>query len=570
MLIDLQKLWGILTPQERRKTIIMLALVTVMAMAETGGVISIMPFLAVLARTDVIFENSWLNWAYTTFNFTSSKDFMQALGVLSIAMVVGSSLFKTITLHIVNRFVFFLRHHLSVRLLERYLQQPYEFFLMHNSSLLSRNVLSEIDELLNGLIKPISQLIAQGAVVVAMLVLLFVYNPVTAVFIVLSVSALYGAIYLLVRKRLNRIGHERQLSNGKRFQACNEVLGGIKDVKITQTSDMYLKQFSSSSRNFARHQATAETLAQSPLYIVEAVGYTGLIILALILMVTSNDIAHVLPALGLYGFAAFRLLPSAQIMYRGLAQLKFSSASLDVLYQGLSLLSQTPKEEIKPLPLKHEIRLENIHYAYPSTPDKKVLNGLNLTIKINTSLGIKGTSGTGKSTLMDILLGLLQGQQGKLYIDDVEINQNNVQAWQKSIGYVPQHIFLADATVAENIAFGIPKEHINQVALEKAAKAAQIHHFVENNLEQGYQTILGERGIRLSGGQRQRIGIARALYHDPSVLLMDEATSALDDETEITLNNAIDNLSGSKTLIIISHRHSSLKNCINIINLSHT
>lgn len=567
MLTDLQKLWGILTPKEQRKTIVILVLITLMAMAETGGVISIMPFLAVLARTDVIFENSWLNWAYTTFNFTSSKDFMQALGVLSIAMVVGSSLFKTVTLHIVNRFVFFLRHHLSVRLLERYLQQPYEFFLMHNSSLLSRNVLSEIDELLNGLIKPIAQLIAQGAVVVAMLVLLFIYNPITAVFIVLSVSTLYGAIYLLVRKRLNRIGHERQLSNGERFQTCNEVLSGIKDVKITQTGNMYLEQFSSSSRNFARHQATAETLAQSPLYIVEAVGYTGLIILALILMATSNDIAHVLPALGLYGFAAFRLLPSAQIMYRGLAQLKFSSASLDVLYQGLSLLSQTPKEEIKPLPLKHEIRLENIHYAYPSTPDKKVFNGLNLTIKVNTSLGIKGTSGTGKSTLMDIFLGLLQGQQGKLYVDDIEISLNNVQAWQKSIGYVPQHIFLADATVAENIAFGIPKEYINQVALEKAAKAAQIHHFVENNLEHGYQTMLGERGIRLSGGQRQRIGIARALYHDPSVLFMDEATSALDTETESALNESVQQLSGQKTIIVIAHRETSLNVCDSILEL---
>lgn len=567
MLTDLQKLWGILTPQERRKTIVILVLITLMAMAETGGVISIMPFLAVLARTDVIFENSWLNWAYTTFNFTSSNDFMQALGVLSIAMVVGSSLFKTVTLHIVNRFVFFLRHHLSVRLLERYLQQPYEFFLMHNSSLLSRNVLSEIDELLNGLIKPIAQLIAQGAVVVAMLVLLFIYNPITAVFIVLSVSTLYGAIYLLVRKRLNRIGHERQLSNGERFQACNEVLGGIKDVKITQTGNMYLEQFSSSSRNFARHQATAETLAQSPLYIVEAVGYTGLIILALILMATSNDIAQVLPALGLYGFAAFRLLPSAQIMYRGLAQLKFSSASLDVLYQGLSLLSQNRKADIKPLPLRHEIRLENIHYAYPSTPDKKVFNGLNLTIKVNTSLGIKGTSGTGKSTLMDILLGLLQGQQGKLYVDDVEINQSNVQAWQKSIGYIPQHIFLADATVAENIAFGIPKEHINQIALERAAKTAQIHHFVKNNLEQGYQTMLGERGIRLSGGQRQRIGIARALYHDPSVLFMDEATSALDTETEAALNESVQQLSGQKTIIVIAHRETSLSMCDSILEL---
>lgn len=568
MLIDLGKLWGILTPQERRKAIIMLALITLMAMAETVGVISIMPFLAVLARTDVIFENSWLNWAYTTFNFTSSKDFMQALGMLSIAMVIGSSLFKTITLHIVSRFVFFLRHHLSTRLLERYLQQPYDFFLMHNSSLLSRNVLSEIDELLNGLIKPISQLIAQGAVVVAMLVLLFIYNAVIAIFIVLSVSTLYGVIYLLVRKRLNRIGHERQFSNGKRFQACNEALAGIKDVKITQTSDMYLEQFSSSSRNFARHQATAETLAQSPLYIVEAVGYTGLITLALILMATSNDIAHVLPALGLYGFAAFRLLPSAQIMYRGLAQLKFSSASLGVLYQGLSLLSDKQKEKIEPLLLKREIRLENIDYAYPSTPDKKVFNGLNLTIKVNTCLGIKGTSGTGKSTLMDILLGLLQAQQGKLYIDDVEITQRNVQAWQKSIGYVPQHIFLADATLAENIAFGIPKECISQAAIEKAAKAAQIHDFVESSLENGYKTMLGERGIRLSGGQRQRIGIARALYHDPSVLFMDEATSALDTETEAALNESIQQLSGQKTIIVIAHRETSLSMCDSILEFN--
>lgn len=567
MLIDLQKLWSILTPQERRKTIVMLVLIILMAMAETGGVVSIMPFLAVLARTEVIFENSWLNWVYTTFNFTSTKEFMQALGMFSIAMVVGSSLFKTVTLHIVNRFVFFLRHYLSVRLLERYLQQPYEFFLMHNSSLLSRNVLSEIDELLNGLIKPISQLIAQGAVVVAILVLLFAYNPVTAVFIVLFVSALYGAIYLLVRKRLKRIGHERQLSNGERFQACNEAFSGIKDVQITQTGDMYLSQFSSSSRSFARHQATAETLAQSPLYIVEAVGYTGLIILALILMATSNDIAHVLPALGLYGFAAFRLLPSAQIMYRGFAQLKFSSASLDVLYQGLLLLSQTSKENIEPLPLKHDIRLDNIHYAYPSTPNNKVFNGLNLTIEVNTSLGIKGTSGAGKSTLMDILLGLLQGQQGKLYVDGVEITESNVQAWQKSIGYVPQHIFLSDVSVAENIAFGVPKEHIDQLAIEKAAKVAQIHHFVTENLEKGYQTVLGERGIRLSGGQRQRIGIARALYHDPSILLMDEATSALDVETEAALNESIQQLSGQKTIIVIAHRETSLNVCDSILEL---
>lgn len=567
MLANLKKLWSILNVQEKRKSVVMLMLITLMALAEAGGVVSIMPFLAVLARPEVIFENQYLHWAYQHFGFTSNKDFMVTLGLLSIVMVVSSSLFKTVTLHLVNRFAFFLRHNLSARLLERYLHQPYEYFLQNNSSILSRNVLSELDQLLNGLIKPVSQMLAQGAVVLAMLGLLFIYNPITAVFIVIGVGLLYGAIYLLVRKRLNRIGHERQSFNGQRFQACNEALGGIKDVKITQSADAYMQQYNHASRNFSRHQATAETLSQSPLYIVEAVGYTGLIVLALLLMASSNDIAHVLPALGLYGFAAFRLLPSAQIMYRGFAQLKFSSASLETIYHDLSLPAEIVKCSQQTMPLQHEIRLEDIHYAYPSTPDKKVFDGFNLTIKANTNIGIKGQSGAGKSTLMDILLGLLQGEQGKLLVDDVEITANNVAAWQKSIGYVPQHIYLADTTVAENIAFGVKSENIDQAALEKAAKAAQIHDFISNELENGYNTMLGERGIRLSGGQRQRIGIARALYHDPSVLLMDEATSALDNETETALNEAIRELSGKKTIVVIAHREASLKGCDEVVEL---
>ncbi len=568
MLINLKKLWSILTAQEKHQSIFMLILVCLMAFAETVSVVSIMPFLSVLARPAVVFENYWLHKVYTFFEFTSLQQFIITLGITSIVLVLTSSAFKTLALHTVNRFVFFLRHQISARLLERYLHQPYEYFLTYNSSLLSRNVLSEIDELQNGLIKPVSQMIAQGAVVLAMLTLLFAYNPVIAVFIVLSVSALYAAIYLLVRKRLVKIGHERQEMNGLRFKSCNEALSGIKDVKITQSADAYQASFNHASRNYSRHQATAETLSQSPLYIVEAVGYTGLILLALFLMANSGDIAKVLPALGLYGFAAYRLLPSAQIMYRGFAQLKFSFAAFDVIHRDLNLAVETPSEKTVQLPLKKNIKLENIHYAYPSTPDKKVFNGLNLTITANTSVGIKGKSGAGKSTLMDLLLGLLKGEQGRLLVDGVEIDKNNMQVWQRAIGYVPQHIFLADTTVAENIAFGVKKEDINQTALEKAAQTAQIHSFVINNLEQGYNTMLGERGIRLSGGQRQRIGIARALYRDPDILFMDEATSALDNDTEEALNEAIQALSGKKTIVVIAHREASLEQCQQIINLS--
>lgn len=567
MLTNLKKLWSILTAEEQRKSLVMLVLITLMAFMETVGVVSIMPFLAVLARTEVIFENPYLHWAYQYFGFHQPKDFMQALGLFSIAMVVGSSIFKTITQHLVNRFVFFLRHYISARLLERYLHQPYEFFLKYNSSILSKNVLSEVDQLQGGLIHPVVQMLAQGAVVLAVLTLLFVYNPINALAIIAVVGTLYGAIYLLVRKRLVKVGEERRIMNGLRYKANSEALGGIKDVKITHSSKAYLDQYQFASRNLSRHQAIAGTLTQTPLYIVEAVGYTGLIIFALVLMANNNDIAHVLPALGLYGFAAFRMLPSAQIMYRGFAQLKESSASLNNIHHDLNLLAEQINSAAKPLSVQQEIRLENIHYAYPSTPDKKVFDGFNLCIPANTSLGIKGKSGAGKSTLMDILLGLLSPSQGQLLIDDNPITAQNLSSWQKSLGYVPQHIFLADTSVAENIAFSVPAQNIDMQAVERAARTAQIHDFVINNLEQGYQTQLGERGIRLSGGQRQRIGIARALYHDPSVLLMDEATSALDNDTEAALNEAIRDLAGQKTIVIIAHREASLKNCDEVVEL---
>jgi ABC-type bacteriocin/lantibiotic exporter with double-glycine peptidase domain len=558
---DLKKIWAIFTPAERRKSAWMLMLVALMALAETGGVLSIMPFLSVLGRPDVIHQNHWLQLAYDRLGFEDARSFLIALGLVSIATVLGSSVFKTIVLHLLNRFIHLLRHSVSARVLSRYLRQPYEFFLTRNPSVLSRNVLSEVDQLLFNLIQPLSQLIAQGAVVLAILLLVFLYNPLTALAIVMVVGLLYGGIYGLVRKRLVRIGTERQAANAHRFQSCNEVLGGIKDVKVTHAAMAYQEKFNRASRQLSRHMATSDTLSQSPLYLVEAVGYCGLILLALVLMLNRGDIAHVLPALGLYGFAAYRLLPSAQIMYRGLAKLKFSSAVLDAIHQDLLLPDDETAASGPMLAPRKEIRLQDICYAYPSTPDKPVLAHFDLRIPAGTSIGITGKTGAGKSTLMDILLGLLQPQSGTMYVDDTVIDAGNVAAWQRAVGYVPQHIYLADASVAENIAFGVARKDIDMAAVERAARAAQIHDFVLDELKDGYGTSIGDRGIRLSGGQRQRIGIARALYRDPPVLFMDEATSALDSQTEEALSGAIRDLSGSKTIVVIAHKETSLREC---------
>jgi ABC-type multidrug transport system fused ATPase/permease subunit len=570
MTTDLKKIWTIFTPSERRKAVWMLALAVLMAMVETLGVLSIMPFLSVMGRPAVIHENAFLSAAYERFNFHDTRDFILALGLASIVLVMASSIFKTVTQHILNRFVHLLRHAISSRLLSRYLHQPYEFFLSRNPSALAKNVLSEVDQLMFQSIQPLSQLLAQGCVVLAMTILIFIYDPLTAICIIAVLGLLYGVIYGLVRRRLGIIGHERAAANGQRYQACNEALSGIKDVKITHSASAYQQQFEQASRQLSRHMATSDTLSQSPLYLVEAAGYSMLIVIAMILLLRSNDIAHVLPALGLYGFAAYRMLPAAQVMYRGFAKLKFSSSALQSIHRDLILPEARPPVVDSPLEPHKEIRLQGIRYAYPSAPDKAVLAGFDLTIPAHTSVGIVGKSGAGKSTLMDLLLGLLQPQAGTISVDGIPITADNVTAWQRAIGYVPQHIYLADTSVVENIAFGVARESIDTRAIERAARAAQIHDFIVNELPDGYDTKIGNRGIRLSGGQRQRVGIARALYRDPIVLFFDEATSALDAQTESALNEAISHLSGQKTIVVIAHKEASLRNFHSIVTLTHS
>lgn len=557
----LSQVWSLFTPPERRKAVLMMVLIILMALTETAGVLSIMPFLSVLGRPEVIAEQPVLAALYAWSGLPDARSFIIALGIVSIIVVVLSSAFKTVTQHLINRFVHLQRHAISARLLAKYLAQPYAFFLTRNTAELNKNILSETDQLLFALIQPLAQLIAQGAVVLAMTVLVVVYDPRVALGIILAVGTLYGSIYWLVRRRLAHIGAERVLANRERFQAANEALSGIKDVKVTGSAAAYATRFNRASRLYSRHLATSDTLSQTPLYLVEAVGYCGLILIALYLLLRSGDIAQVLPSLGLYGFAAYRLLPAAQIMYRGFAKLRFSSASLLAIQQDLALpdedLTRADSRRIEP---KGGIRLEGIRFSYPSTPDRPIFNGLNLTIPANSTVAIVGRSGAGKSTLVDLLLGLMEPQAGSILVDGIPINADNVRSWQRSVAYVPQQVFLSDTTVAENIAFGIPLEQIDMESLEHAARSAQIHDVIQS-LPSSYMTTLGDRGTRLSGGQRQRIAIARALYRNAKVLILDEATSALDKETGSKVMRALHNLSSDRTIIVISHDEETAGSC---------
>lgn len=573
MFSSLKQLWQILSPLDKRKVFYVLVLVMGMAFIESAGVVSIMPFLAVLSNHEVVESNHYLKRLYDFTGASNKQNFILYLGFLSLTIVICSTAFKILTQYAVNRFASLQRHYFSTRLLKIYLQQNYEFFIQRNSATLVKNILSEVEQLIWTMILPALTLMSYGIVLLSMVGILLLYDPLMAIATAFVLGLFYSSIYMLVRKKLTQIGQEFTQANKERYQTCQEALAGIKDVIINNAKQGYIDQFEQSSRVFARHIATRDTLGQVPLNIIETVGYGCLIGLAMILAVSGKDVSHIFPVLGLYGFAAYRMLPAAQNIYRSISQIKFSEQVLSVLQPEFALeiheyrnIEKTNSHDLK---FEYLIQLENISFVYPNRAEQPILNHFSLEIKKNSSLGIVGKSGSGKSTLMDIMLGLLTPHRGQVLVDGIVLSKHNIMSWRDLVGYVPQSIYLADKSIAENIAFGIPLGQIDFEQVEFVAKQAQIHDFIKNQLPLGYNTLVGERGVILSGGQRQRIGIARALYKKPQVLFMDEATSALDAETEQAVNEAIQRLNGKMTMVIIAHRESAVEKCNMIIQLAH-
>jgi ATP-binding cassette, subfamily B, bacterial PglK len=541
-----------------------------MAVVDTLGVASIMPFLAVLGNPGIVETNAYLAALYSLGGFASHDDFLFALGLTALAIVLAAAVVRGAGQFALLRFSNMRRYAISRRLMKGYLSQPYAFFLNRNTADMTKRALSDIDIVVDACLTVLVQMVAVGLVALMLVALLIAVDPLIAAIVLVIVGGFYTAMFLVNRRLIGRIGRDRSLANRQRFTVAAEALGGIKEVKLFGREAAFDARFAGPAFRYAHHRATADALAFLPRYLIEAIAFGGALALALVLMRTMQDLGAVLPILGLYAFAGYRLLPAAQQLYAGITHLRFGLPMAHTVVEDLIACQSTgPLVDTGPaLPLREAIRFDHVTFRYPDAA-QPALERLQLEIRSGTSVGIIGRTGAGKTTVIDLVLGLLEPTEGRILIDGTPLSDANRRAWQRSIGYVPQSIFLADASVAENIAFGIAPEAIDGGAVERAARVADIHDFVAGELPSGYDTVIGERGVRLSGGQRQRIGIARALYHDPQVLVFDEATSALDNATEAAVIEALSRLRRDRTIIIIAHRLTTVRDCDQIILLEH-
>jgi ABC-type multidrug transport system fused ATPase/permease subunit len=565
-----KKIFYLLTLHERKRGGLLLVMILVMALLDMIGVASILPFIAVLTDPSIIEKNLILSKMYQAsniFGVENNQQFLFALGVLVFFLIVISLVFKVFTTYAQVRFVQMREYSIGKRLVEKYLHQPYSWFLSRHSADLGKTILSEVGQVVGYGINPLIELIAKGMIAIALIILLILVDPKLALIVGFSLGGAYSLIFYFVRSYLNRIGKERLNSNELRFTSVSEAFGAVKEVKVSGLEQTYIKRFSDSARSYARTVASLQSTSQLPRYILEAIAFGGIMLVILHLMVQTGSFNNALPVISLYAFAGYRLMPALQLIYSALTQLTYVGPSLDKLYEDFKKIKPlNSNQDQGVISLNSTIVLKNIHYNYPNT-SRVSLKNINLSIPAQSTVGFVGATGSGKTTTADIILGLLGAQKGTLEIDGQIITKQNSRAWQRKIGYVPQFIYLADDTIAANIAFGVDHKEINQEAIERASKIADLHNFVINELPNQYQTSVGERGVRLSGGQRQRIGIARALYHKPQLLVLDEATSALDNLTEKVVMEAVNNLSKDMTIIIIAHRLTSVKKCDKIFLL---
>jgi ABC-type multidrug transport system fused ATPase/permease subunit len=565
-----KKLFFLLTPLERKRASWLLMMIIIMALLDMIGVASILPFMAVLTNPGFIETNSILNTMFKAsniFGVENIQQFLFALGTLVFLLLIISLIFKALTTYLQVRFIQMREYSISRRLVEGYLHHPYSWFLSRNSSELGKTILSEVEQLIDNGMRPLMELIAKGAVTIALITLLIIADPKLTLIVGLSLAASYLLIFYFVRNYLNRIGKERLKNNQLRFTSISEVFGAAKEVKVGGLEQSYVKRFSNSAQIFARTQASSIVIGQIPRFILEAIAFGGILLIILYIMAQRGSFNSALPIVSLYVFAGYRLIPALQVIYVSFTQITFIGPSLDKLYDDLKNIKAFKENQDQGVfSFNKTITLKNICYNYPNS-SRAALKDINLSIPAKSIIGLIGVTGCGKTTTVDIILGLLEPQKGTLEVDKKIITKKNSRSWQRSIGYVPQHIYLADDSVAANIAFGVDLIDIDQAAVERASKIANLHNFVIEELPKQYQTTVGERGVRLSGGQRQRIGIARALYHNPKLLILDEATSALDTQTEKAVMDAINNLGKDITIIIIAHRLNTVKRCDKIFLL---
>lgn len=567
MLTTIRKILALLNRKERWQFLTLIGAVLVMGLLQVASVASVVPFVSILSNPDSVHQSTVMRWLFNMTRFENFHAFLFLVGSLVLGIVVVSNAFTMATIWLMTHFARGTQHRLSTTLLQSYLNRPYVYYLRQNSTELGKNILAEVQLLSSGILSPALDLIGYGVSALFVLGFLMWMDPLTGPLVVGVIGGGYALVYAVARRILSAAGQRRMDANRDRYKIVNEAFAAIKDVKLLGRETSFVARFIEPSGLFARANMTRDVVMQLPHHGLEVVAFGGLLSIVLFLIAMKGGIQEFIPLFAAYAFGAYRIMPALQRLFQGVSQVRFNQVVVDTIYldmmedcyltDGLPKRSDGRRER---LPFQHSIRLENVTFTYPDSTEPSIQD-LNLTILRGSSLGIVGRTGAGKTTLLDILIGLLEPQKGHLVIDGVVLEKPSLRSWQNMIGYVPQHIHLCDDTVARNIAFGIPPDEIIMESVERAARIANLHDFVTKELPDGYDTVVGERGIRLSGGQRQRVGIARALYHDPEVLVLDEATSALDGSTEEAVQQAIAHLAGRKTVIIVAHRLTTIRDC---------
>ncbi len=608
----LGKLWFLLTRRERRGALTLIPAEIGMALAQTLGVASVVPFLTLVANPRALIDNAIYQRIDAVVHFATPRDALVVAGVASLVVLVLSNALAAFTAYLEARYVWDLHQKLQYRLMRTYLGRRYEFFLNRNSAELGKNILEEVSYVVTGVVIPFLQVVSSGLVSLFIVGLLIATDVRLGLVVLAAFGTLYAGSYALVNRYLMRLGSARVELGRGRFQSIREAFGAIKDVKAHGHEDVFLGDFDTYSRGWAGVTMRQSVVAQTPRFILEILAFGGIIGIVLYFVAQGEDLSRILPTLGLYAFGSYRLMPSLHRVYEATAHLRGSLAALDVLFadalatpasvdvrndaapagaegggpdgttpavrtrRGVhaspgvtareAVGAGTPAAAVpERLVVERELTFKGVRYRYPGAAGD-ALHGIDLSFPAGSCVALVGGTGAGKTTLIDLLLGLLDPSAGQIRIDGAPIDDRR-RAWQAGISYVPQHIFLADTSVAANIAFGVAAGEVSAERLERAARAAAIHDFIVGELPRGYATTVGEQGLRLSGGQRQRIGIARALYRDPAVLVLDEATNALDNVTEEAVIRGIREMPGERLVVMVAHRIHTVQTCDAIVVL---
>ena len=562
-----------LTKGHHKALIVMLFTFIFISGLEVFGTGIIGPFIAIATSPELIRTNAWLNLIYTNLHFNSEQQFLLVLGIVVVIAFYIKAFLSFHAQKSVFKFGYELKSELSCKLMNAYLEAPYGFHLNINSAKLIQNIISTTDKVSIGVVMGVLTSTSNILIVVSLMALLVITNAMALLLITMLLLVMVGLLKIM-KPRLSRWTHEGWKASGEMIRILNHGLGGLKETRVIGCESYFEQQMKEQAQKFSRNTSLAEGYGNLPRYVIESFMITFLVIFTLLYINLNQDRENLNAVLGIFALASIRLLPASGNLVSGLNVIRANNFAVDQLFFDLSNLEQEnlvpeldskdksdrvlSSLDIQPMSFEEQITLDQLTFTYPAS-NRKALDKISLTIQKGQSIGLIGKSGSGKTTLVDVVLGLFTPQFGDIKVDNCSV-YSNLRAWQNLLGYVPQTIFLIDDTLKRNIAFGVPDHLIDQEKLQKAIEMAQLKDVVEQ-LPNGIQTLVGERGVLLSGGQRQRVGIARVLYHEREILVFDEATAALDNETEQLVTDATKALSGSKTIIIIAHRLSTIEHC---------